>query len=125
MKKLVIEGTSITPRIVGDPISGKIEITGRSIPENATSFYQPFLNWIEDYKIQAQPNTELMFHVDYINSISQKIFYDILDRCAGIAVKHELKVIWKYDEDDEEILDEGKVFQSKFDLDFSLVEVTE
>ena len=35
--------------------------------------------------------------------------------------KSELIVLWKYDEDDEEILDEGKVFKSRFDLDFQLV----
>jgi len=125
MKRLVIEGTEVTPQILGDPQAGRIEITGRSIPENATSFYEPLLNWIEDYKIQSQEKTELMFHVDYLNSISQKIFYDILDRCSEIAKSKSLVVIWKYDEDDEEILDEGKVFQSKFDLEFSLIEVTE
>ncbi|MFT7613968.1 MAG: hypothetical protein ACI9J3_002948 [Parvicellaceae bacterium] len=125
MKRLVIDGTDLTPQILGDPDAGRIEITGRSIPENATSFYEPLLNWIEDYKIQAKKRTELMFHVDYINSISQKIFYDILDRCSGISKDNEIVVIWKYDEDDEEILDEGKVFQSKFNLEFNLVEVTE
>lgn len=123
MEKLVIEGTKVTPGIKGDPATGKIELTGRSIPENATSFYKPLLDWIEKYKIQPQASTELTFYLDYINSISQKIIYDILDRCVEISNKNELVVLWKYDEDDEEILDEGKVFQSKFDLDFRLVEV--
>jgi hypothetical protein len=40
-----------------------------------------------------------------------------------INEKSELVILWKYDEDDEEILDEGKVFKSRFELDFRLVEV--
>jgi hypothetical protein len=123
MQKLLIEGTKITPLISGDPETGNIEISGRSIPENATGFYKPLMDWICAYKLQANSKTQLSFHLDYLNSISQKIVYDILEQMIEINEKSELVILWKYDEDDEEILDEGKVFKSRFELDFRLVEV--
>jgi len=123
MQTLLIEGTKITPLITGDPETGNIEISGRSIPENATGFYKPLLDWISAYKLQTNSKTQLSFHLDYLNSISQKIVYDILEQMIEINEKSELVILWKYDEDDEEILDEGKVFKSRFELDFRLVEV--
>ena len=123
MQTLLIEGTKITPLITGDPETGNIEISGRSIPENATGFYKPLMDWINSYKLQPNSKTQLSFHLDYLNSISQKIVYDILEQMIEINVKSELVILWKYDEDDEEILDEGKVFKSRFELDFRLVEV--
>ena len=125
MQKLVIEGTKVTPTITADPASGTIEVLGRSIPENATSFYKPVLDWIEEYKMSPCECTNLVFYLDYLNSISQKIVYDILDRLADVSDKSTLKIQWKYDEDDEEMLDEGEVFKSKFDLDFELIEISE
>ncbi len=123
MQTLLIEGTKITPLITGDPETGNIEISGRSIPENATGFYKPLLDWISTYKLQTNSRTQLSFHLDYLNSISQKIVYDILEQMIEINEKSELVILWKYDQDDEEILDEGKVFKSRFELDFRLVEV--
>jgi len=123
MQTLLIEGTKITPLITGDPETGNIEISGRSIPEKATGFYKPLMDWINSYKLQPNSKTQLSFHLDYLNSISQKIVYDILEQMIEINVKSELVILWKYDEDDEEILDEGKVFKSRFELDFRLVEV--
>ncbi len=125
MEKLVIKGTAVTPEIVGNPESGTISISGRSIPENATSFYKPVLDWVENYKLQPQDKTELTFFLDYVNSISQKVLYEILDRLSDLSKSSQLKVYWKYEADDEEILDEGKVFQTKFDVDFQLVPVNE
>jgi hypothetical protein len=123
MQTLLIEGTKITPLITGNPETGNIEISGRSIPENATGFYKPLMDWISSYKLQPNSKTQLSFHLDYLNSISQKIVYDILEQMIDIDAKSELVILWKYDEDDEEILDEGKVFKSRFELDFQLVEV--
>ena len=125
MENLTLEGSAKTPTVNFDGDNGVLELKGRSIPENATSFYKPFLDWIEEYRLEPQPETTLTFFLDYLNSISQKIVYDILDRCTEIEKKSKVKVVWKYLEDDEEIMDEGTVFKSKVGLDFVLEEVPE
>ncbi len=124
MENFVIEATKHSPLVSGNCGTGEILISGRSIPENATNFYRPFLVWIDEYKRNPHPKTHLTFYLDYLNSISQKVVYDILESLNDISNNNELIVFWKYDEDDEEILDEGKVFQSRFELDFRLIPVT-
>ena len=124
MENFVIEATKHTPLVSGNCGTAEILISGRSIPENATSFYRPFLVWIDQYMLNPCPKTQLTFYLDYLNSISQKVVYDIIESLHDVTNKNELTVFWKYDEDDEEILDEGKVFQSRFDLDFRLIPVT-
>jgi len=37
----------------------------------------------------------------------------------------KVKVLWKYEEDDDEILEEGENFSTKINLDFSFEEVPE
>ncbi len=122
MEDLHIEATESTPKIEYNRDEAKIAFHGRSIPENATNFYGPVFEWIKTYKSSAGEKTELEFYLDYINSISQKIILDILkefselnDSGSNVCVK------WMFEEEDEEMEDEGKIFASKVDLDFELI----
>ena len=49
MKTLTIEGTPKTPMVKFDGETGKIEIKGRSIPENSIEFYKPLVEWLDEY----------------------------------------------------------------------------
>ena len=123
MQSLKIEATDNTPYVFCDAKTGTIEILGRSIPENATGFYEPILAWLEKYSKNAADDSKFVFYLDYINSISQKIIIDILYKISDIEEGKLVKVEWKYDEDDEEMMEEGEIFKNKFELDFDLVPV--
>ena len=43
MEPLIIEGTSKTPHIRFDAEQGRLELKGRSIPENSIDFYRPLI----------------------------------------------------------------------------------
>ncbi len=125
MEDLKIEATDSTPEIYCEVSTRRIMFRGRSIPENATSFYSPVFDWIENYKQSDAPKTELEFYLDYINSISQKIILDILNEFSDLKEKgNDVKVKWVYEADDEEMEDEGRVFASKVNLDFELIPKT-
>jgi hypothetical protein len=54
-----------------------------------------------------------------MNSISQKMVLDILFICAEIdPAKSKAEVLWLYEEDDEEMKEEGEIFQGKVSLPF-------
>lgn len=125
MEDLKIEATDSTPEIYCEVDSRRIIFRGRSIPENATSFYSPVFDWIENYKQSDASKTELEFYLDYINSISQKIILDILNEFSDLKENgKDVKVKWMYEADDEEMEDEGRVFASKVNLDFELIPKT-
>jgi len=122
MENLKIEATEFTPQIECNSSENRILIYGRSIPENALNFYSPVINWIEEYKSNISSRASLEFYLDYVNSISQKIILDILRRFSQLkADGKQIKVLWKYEKDDEEMKDEGQFLSSKVDLDFELI----
>jgi F0F1-type ATP synthase gamma subunit len=126
MNSILIEATESTPAIKCDFEHEFIEISGRSIPENAVEFYSPLAKWLKDYQKTSKQNLNLIFFLDYINSISYKMVFEIL--LIAEKIKQDGKtvsILWKYEEDDDQILEEGTYFSSKLDIPFSFEEVPE
>jgi len=119
---LYIKGTSKTPEV--DFTNGVIQLSGRSIPEDAVSFYQPLIRWVSVYVENPEKFTKVNFRIEYINSGSNRFIYAIfklLDDCFMRG--NEVAVTWYYEEDDDTIKGLGKDFQSLLKLPIKLVEV--
>lgn len=70
LKDLHIKGTSKTPQIDLDAEKGILSFIGKSIPENATSFYESTFKWAEQYSKSPARNTNLKLNVVYFNTAS-------------------------------------------------------
>lgn len=70
LRDLIIEKTSKTPQIELKFESGEVSLTGKSLPENATKIYEPVLNWVNSYILQAKPVTNLRIRLEYFNTSS-------------------------------------------------------
>ncbi len=126
MNAISIQATESTPTIKCDFENELIEILGRSIPENATEFYSPLIEWVTDFGNSEKQNLKIIFFLDYLNSISFKMIFEILLLTEKIKQDGKnVSILWKYDEGDEQILDEGSYFSSKLDIPFSFEEVPE
>lgn len=124
MEKIFRPATENTPLVHFDPAAGVIELKGRSIPENAAEFYFPLLEWLNNYSQAPLKHTHFIFYLEYINSISQKMLADIFLKAQNIKANGStVEVTWQFDEEDEEMFEEGKVFSSKFNLPISFVAV--
>ncbi len=123
MKDLVIERTYSTPAVNFSAKNGLLRIEGRSIPENPAVFYDPIMNWLQEYFPKSNVHTKIDVKLDYINSGSSKSilamfkmikqFYDSGFQC---------QVNWHFEEDDESIRDLGKHFKTLLKMPFNLVE---
>ena len=51
MEILDIRGTTDTPKVLFDPDNNIFEISGRSLPEDVITFYQPVIEWLDDYEL--------------------------------------------------------------------------
>ncbi len=122
MKDLIIEGTENTPKIICTYLPGKVEVLGRSIPENATAFYAPVVSWLKEFSAVSRNKIELVFHLDYINSMSQKMIIDLMLYVQELHKQgREVIINWFYDPDDEEMLEEGSIFKEKLDVKVNIV----
>lgn len=129
MNKYFIEQTENIPGISLDSDTGIFEIKGISRPENVQDFYDPILLWFDNYLKEVASNTAekpvtLTVFLEYFNSSSAKYISNILKKMVeysskGIAVK----INWKYEDGDEDMLEVGEEMQRilKFQFNFVMV----
>ena len=110
-----LEGTEDTPKIILDKESALFEISGRSLPEDSSEFYQPILNWIKEYKASPLELTTFVFQLEYFNTSSSKLILDIMSALEDIE---GVKIVWYYYEDDEDMEEAGTEFSELVDLKF-------
>ncbi|MDH5604369.1 MAG: DUF1987 domain-containing protein [Cyclobacteriaceae bacterium] len=115
MEILILEGTEDTPKIYLDKANGIFEISGRSLPEDSTDFYQPVLDWIDEYSNDQNPSTEFVFKLEYFNTASSKLILDVLMALEDID---GMKIIWYYHEDDEDMEEAGQEFSELVEVPF-------
>ncbi|MFZ5554211.1 MAG: DUF1987 domain-containing protein [Bacteroidota bacterium] len=117
MDTIRLEKTESTPFVLFNGDAGQFEISGRSIPEDASSFYFPLVDYLDNYMKNPAPHTTFTFYLEYINSISQKMLVDLFIKLSEL--KHSGKpteIKWLYDSGDEEIHEEGMLVSNKFGL---------
>ena len=125
MKKLHIEGSWKSPHIILDP-SGNFEIWGRSLPENVIDIYTPVLAWLDAYAKQPAPQTNIEVKLEYFNTSSSKLLYEIFKRFESIKkAGNNFNVKWYFESDDPDLEEEGKMFADLVDLPVEMVSVEE
>lgn len=126
MKVIEIKETITTPYVLMEPETGIIRIEGRSIPENVIDFYQPILNWMDEYLKNPLAKTEAHLKLEYFNTSSSKRLFDLMKKIEAIA-KHSPKqaiINWYYEEDDEDIYFAGSDYKALITkISFNLIEI--
>jgi hypothetical protein len=115
---LRISSSNLTPEILIDYDDKFVSIVGKSVPEDAYDFYFTITQKLKNIK-----NLELDIYFEYLNSASL--------RFITFALSSELdidKVTWKYEKDDVDIEEKGKLIKDIMnkehpDVDFQVVEV--
>lgn len=124
-KGLFLEKRADTPKVEFHPHEGLLEITGRSLPENAEQFYKPILEWVTAYLPSAPARTTMKFELEYFNSSSVKQVLAILIRLEELRMAgKEVEVVWSYNEDDELMEMKGRELESIVELPFTLAAYT-
>lgn len=103
---------------------GLLEIEGRSITEDVYSFWQPLIDWLEQYIRTPALQTKVVIFLEYTNSSSNKYLNEmikLLDLCA--ANGNSVEIVWRYEHDDESILTLGEDLSSLTSINFSFDEV--
>ena len=115
MQVLNLEGTEDTPKIILDKNNGIFEISGRSLPEDSAEFFQPVLDWLDEYSGSSNPETVFMFKLEYFNTASSKLILDILSKLEEID---GAAIVWYFHEDDEDMEEAGEEFSELVDVPF-------
>ena len=129
MRKLSVERTSSSPKVLLDPETNYFEISGESRPSDVASFYTEILSWFDNYSqyLSKSPQKEtppvFNLELEYFNSSSAKY---ILDLCKMIASTRsrgrDIILKWHYEADDMDMLEAGKEMSRISKLPFEFVQ---
>ena len=122
LEPLKIEPTHKTPKVYFDPEKNIFELSGRSIPEDSVGFYKKILDWIEEYGSQPNPKTEFKFELEYFNTSSSKNILELLKKLEKIFQDgNDVRILWYYDEDDEDMEETGEDYQALLSVPLDLI----
>ncbi len=120
LRKLEIKEQIDTPYVCLDPFTGICELTGKSFPEDITSFYSQIVDWFEEYTYVGEKDLTINMKLNYFNSASHKIYTEIFERLVD-SKDFNIVVNWYYTKEDDEILENGRMYQGLTDLHFNFI----
>lgn len=122
MEVINIKGTDDTPNVILDKENGRFEISGRSLPEDVNMFFEPIMEWIEDYAEDPLDKTIFDFKLEYFNTASSKVILDILLKFEEVIDSgKDVLVKWHYHEDEEDMLEAGEEYADIVEIPFEYV----
>lgn len=126
MENINLDGSPKTPSVTMTAEEGRIELKGRSIPENSVEFYNPLNEWIKQYGGTPKEVTVFDVKLEYFNTSSSKCILDLFKALEKINGNNtEVKVNWYFEEDDEDMEEAGEDYQAIIQLPFTMIEVEE
>lgn len=106
---LQITPTSATPRVHLDAVTGELELSGVSIPENVTTFYAPIIEWLREYIQMPAAQTRLKFSLDYFNTATSKVFMELITELEAMQdVESRCRIEWHCKADDIDMQEAGE-----------------
>lgn len=118
MNDLYVDGTNGTPAVLFNVKKGILMLSGKSLPEDAIKFYEPIEKALDEYIANYSNNLLIITcEFEYINTSSSKALYNILMK-AGKSLKNNISIIWGYEEDDDDMLEQGHDFSSALGIEF-------
>lgn len=120
--ELKAQASNDRPHIDFNLKDGILKIEGRSLPEDAYTFYKPFIEWLSDYLVDPPKMTVLSINLEYFNTASAKQIFKIISLVNEITRKANAVVKWHYDKGDRDMLSSGQRFSKLCSLEFEFIE---
>lgn len=121
MDALIIEATDETPKVVLDPSNNEFMFSGKSLPEDVTTFYSPIMDWLDGYADDTIDKTIVKFNLVYFNTASSKLILDILFKLEEIFDDgNDISIEWHYQEEDEDMEEAGEEYGDLVEMPLEL-----
>jgi len=122
METINVKATDDTPKVTLDAQNNVLLIAGRSLPENIEEFYQPIMDWLDEYSQEPNPETIFTFKMDYFNTLSHKaIFFLVMTLKKIHDAGRNVVVEWYFNEEDEDTREAGHELERVSKIPFTHV----
>ncbi len=125
MNSINIAATDDTPLVSFNETDSSLKISGRSMPEDAISFYTPIIQWLEECHTTGFVLSQIDFHFEFLSTSSTKQVMKVFQVIDRINIASEVKVNWLYDVNDTNMKRTGELLIKlvQFKMNFSEVGV--
>jgi hypothetical protein len=125
MQAIKIKGSDDTPNVILDKDNAIFEISGRSLPEDVAAFYEPILDWLDEYSEDPLEKTVFNFKLEYFNTASSKLLLDVLLKLEDMYDDgKDILVRWHFPDDDEDMEEAGEEYADIVEVPFEQVSYT-
>jgi len=115
MKNIFIKKTENSPKIILDADNGLIEFEGKCYPENTFDFFEPLIEWLEEYfDGNTKEKTVVNMKLTYFNSATTQSLFDIFDLMQD-GDYNDLEINWFYDAKNENGLEDFEDYSDEFE----------
>ena len=122
MEAIRIAETHFSPEVNLDKERSRFEFFGKSFPEDAKEFFNPIIAWFEQYVVNPNRETIVVFKLEDFNTASSKKIVDLLNVLKEIhRQKKSIIINWYYKSDDEDMLETGETFSEIVNLPFKFL----
>ncbi|MDD2277463.1 MAG: DUF1987 domain-containing protein [Bacteroidales bacterium] len=114
MRELRIKAHKDSPDVLFDPDTNVFKIKGICHPENVTKFFQPVMDWLDEYnsflkKSKTTKDIKVIIFFRYFNSATYKYLITLLQKIHEFTdTGSTIFVEWYYESDDEEMRESGE-----------------
>jgi hypothetical protein len=129
MRKLIIDQTSNSPKVLLDPLKRIYMISGESRPPDVREFYNQIILWLEEFSTYLFKSDEkeepviFNFDFEYFNSSSGKLILDICKILAGLRTKgFNIVVKWHFEREDVDMMEVGEEMSRIVKFPFEFIE---
>ena len=123
MEHLVIAKTDDTPEIDFNPGTKELKISGRSLPEDVTTFYAPVLEWLDELEETTIGELKFIVNLEYFNTASSKLILDILMKFEDIhsGGSNSIEIIWNFDKRDTDMEEAAEEYSELVEVPFQII----
>lgn len=125
MKEILdIAPSSTTPRVYFDLLKEEFHISGRSMPEDSETFYQPLKDWMRTHLSGTRLTGHFDLKLEYYNTGSFIRLMEVFNLLAELnAGGCNFTVRWFYEADDLDSRDDGESFKDVVKVPFDILEI--
>ncbi len=119
-----VKETKSTPLVKLSVEECQFEIKGLSFSNDSDNFFDPIMKWIDDELPKLQCELSCEFYLSVFNSVTYKYILSMMIKFMKLNKSGKnIKVVWYYDQDDEDNKESAEDITELFNIPFELKEV--
>jgi hypothetical protein len=121
MENISIEPTKKSLEVECSP--GYFKLSGNSILSDPRKFFQPIVEWVEDYIKNPLEKTTVDLKLEYVDTASVQSVFDIMRLFKPLQDQDkEVAVNFYFEFDDPDLLELGEIMEGRLGIKFNFIE---